>query len=257
MKIISSLTLSILIISSTLSAQEVVRLTNGDWPPYLSQILPHYGLASHIISEAFAASGIKVEYGFFPWKRSYNYAKEGTDSVNIWNGSVVWVYNPTRALDFYYSDAVIIDSDVLYHLKSNALNWSKLQDLEGRVIGGTLHTAYPRLDKAEKEGILTMERAGNYKELFKRLLGHRIDAIPNVSKVGEYYLRTQLRPAEKNKITFSPTILHKKEYKVILNKKIPENTGLIKRLNEGLKIIKSNGTYQRLLNDLDKGNYDR
>ena len=51
---------------SALSKEQVIRLANGEWPPYTSKDLPNYGLGSQIVSEAFAEVGIKVEYGFFP-----------------------------------------------------------------------------------------------------------------------------------------------------------------------------------------------
>ena len=51
-------------------AEETIRITNGEWPPYMSKKLKHYGLASRITTEAFASQGVKVEYGFFPWARS-------------------------------------------------------------------------------------------------------------------------------------------------------------------------------------------
>ena len=33
---------------------KTIRLTNGEWQPYLSKDVPHYGFASHIVTEAFA-----------------------------------------------------------------------------------------------------------------------------------------------------------------------------------------------------------
>ncbi|MEE9297196.1 MAG: amino acid ABC transporter substrate-binding protein, partial [Phycisphaerae bacterium] len=60
---------------------KTIRLTNGEWQPYLSKDSPHHGFASHIVTEAFALVGVEVEYGFFPWKRSFKLAKEGT-----WDG---------------------------------------------------------------------------------------------------------------------------------------------------------------------------
>ncbi|MDG3085119.1 hypothetical protein P7F88_02995 [Vibrio hannami] len=57
----------------------IVNVTTGEWAPYTSQNLPHGGLANHIVSEAFSAVGIKTNFGFFPWRRSYLYVKNGQD----------------------------------------------------------------------------------------------------------------------------------------------------------------------------------
>ena len=50
--------------------RDTIRLTNGDWQPFMSKNGPHHGIASHVVTEAFALVGVEVEYGFFPWKRS-------------------------------------------------------------------------------------------------------------------------------------------------------------------------------------------
>ena len=33
---------------------KTIRLTNGEWQPYLSKDVPHHGFASHVVTEAFA-----------------------------------------------------------------------------------------------------------------------------------------------------------------------------------------------------------
>lgn len=55
------------ILAGCASAEEVVRITAGEWPPYLGSDLPHFGIAGRIITEAFATQGITVEMTFFPF----------------------------------------------------------------------------------------------------------------------------------------------------------------------------------------------
>lgn len=240
-----------------LVAKESIYLTNGEWPPYLSEKLPHYGFASHIVSEAFKAVGVEVEYGFFPWKRSYEYAKNGVDEVEqTWHGTIVWVYTDERAKYFNYSDIAIKDSEVLFHLRDKPLKWKSIQDLKGVIIGGTLHTTYPTFEKAEKDGILKISRAGGYDILFKRLLQKRIDAVPQVRAVGSFFLDNSLSKDEREKIAYSPTVIQNREYHLILSKNIKENEKFLKLFNRGLKIIKDNGTYKKLLEALENGNYN-
>lgn len=248
---ITVLTCVILMMASQVWARERVRLTNGEWAPYLSERLPHYGAASHIVNEAFAAVGIATQYGFFPWKRSYKLAKEGK-----WDGTLVWVYTTERAQDFYYTDVVIAEVEYLFHLKEKQLIWQKVDDLEGLSIGATLHTVYPPIERAAARGLLRIERAGNYDNLYRRLINHRIDAIPQVSQVGKYYLRTTLSPEDRDKITFSKTVLQERRYHVILSKVPDGNKALIQLFNKGLSIIRANGTYDAIINALDRGAYD-
>lgn len=237
------------------SAEESVQLTNGDWPPYLSPDLPHYGFASHIVSEAFAAVGIKVNYGFFPWSRAYKYAKSGEGFGSRWNGSLVWIYSKERAESFYYSDEVIADEEILFHLKSTPLQWRTVADLEGKVIGGTQHTLYPPLEAAEAACQISIDRAGSYDVLFQRLLYGRVDAIPQVRHVGDYFIRTSLTPEQSAQITASPTAIQHRKYYLILNRKNPDNKRLMQLFNQGLKQIKKNGIYTRLYAKLQNGAY--
>lgn len=239
-------------------AKDVIHITNGEWPPYLSEDAPHHGFASHVVSEAFDAVGVRTEYGFFPWKRSYKYAKEGEDfEGGTWHGTVVWVYTEKRARDFLYSAPVVIDVEVLFYLKSNPLVWRTVEDLQGMRIGGTLHTVYPLFEEAEKKGILTLERGGNYDSLFKMLLFRRIDAVPQVKQVGRYFLKESLSPQERDRITFSPTVIQERKYHLILSKRVVENRRFLQLFNQGLRQIRESGLYDALYQNLDQGKYDR
>lgn len=228
-----------------------MRLANGDWPPYLSKNLPHYGAASHIVSEAFEAVDLDVHYEFFPWKRSYILAQKGQ-----LDGTLVWVRSEDREKHFHYSDIVIFETEYLYHLKTKPLSWYTMSDLEGLVIGTTHHTYYPLLEKAEMDGLVTLEPVGNHQQLYDRLLKQRIDAIPHVSQVARYYLQTNLSEDERLQITHSPTILSARKYHLILSKNFDQAEQYIDRFNEGLGIIKANGLYDKILLDLLHGKYD-
>jgi len=243
--------------SGVLASQQTIRLTNGEWPPYTSQTLYQNGFASDLVRAAFDAVEVKVIFGFFPWKRSYQYAMGGrSKDGTIWNGSLVWVYTPERARDFIYSDPVIIDDEVLFTLKSRPLIWHTTVDLKSKVIGGTAHTVYPIFEQAEKEGILRIDRAGNYDILFKRLLKGRIDAVPQVKNVAKYFLRTSLTKRDQAKVIYSPTIIQKRTYYLILNRKLIANKKLVALFNKGLAKIKKSGKYHKLLRALQSGVYD-
>ncbi len=48
-----------------------VRIANGEYAPYFSEDLKHYGVGSRIVKAAFAEVGINVDYVFRPWERGY------------------------------------------------------------------------------------------------------------------------------------------------------------------------------------------
>lgn len=244
-----------LYISVTGQAAEIVRLSNGEWPPYLSEKLPNQGAASHIVRLAFKEVGLETEYIFKPWKRSYLYAERGFAENGVCHGSVVWVYTPQRSKSFYYTNVVIEETEVLFYRKNNPVVWESVDDLAGKKIGGTMHTAYPLFEEAEKRGIFTLQRAGNYDTLFERLLAGRIDAIPQVYHVGQHFLRNNLTESQREEIAFHPRIVDNRKYHLIISKKSDPDARLVNLFNRGLERIKNNGLYDQVLSDITKGLY--
>ena len=86
----------VLSFSLSARAEKAIRLTTGEWAPYISEKLEHFGLVSRIVTEAFALEGVKVEYIFLPWKRAYQEALIGK-----YDGSAVWTRNSEREKGFY------------------------------------------------------------------------------------------------------------------------------------------------------------
>lgn len=49
---------------------ETVKITTGEWKPFISEEFKHGGVILHIVREAFARKEIDVKIGFFPWARA-------------------------------------------------------------------------------------------------------------------------------------------------------------------------------------------
>ena len=92
----------ILISCAVCAAGETITLSTNEWPPFLSEKMPHNGVAARIVEEAFSAAGLSVTYVFLPWKRAYNDALSGAV-----DGSIVWSKTAEREKEMYFSDPVI------------------------------------------------------------------------------------------------------------------------------------------------------
>jgi len=165
-------------LSSALNAAEKITLANGEWAPYLSKDLKHYGYMSHIVSEAFAKEGIEVEYVFLPWKRGFEEAKEGK-----FQGSLIWGYNDERAKDFIYSDTVAELGTSLFYNKNKPIEWSEATDLKKYKMGGVIGYAYG-IEELEKQGILKIDRIGKDVGNYKKLAAGRLDIVLEDTEVG-------------------------------------------------------------------------
>lgn len=231
-------------------SEEVIRLTSGEWTPYLSENLKQYGFISHIVTEAFALEGIKVEYIFLPWKRSYQDALLGE-----YDGSVIWSRNPERENDFYFSDVVFEGQSVFFHLKEYAFDWNSRDDLVGEHVGGTLGYKYALLEALEKNDKIKLYRVATDKQSFSMLLHKRIQIL-QLDKEAGYDLLQEHFDAEKIQlITHHTKPVINDDYHLILSKKNDKNMRFLSLFNKGLKRLKESGKYYQYINASRLGEY--
>ena len=239
-------------------AQESVRLTNGEWPPFLSEDLEHYGVASRIVTEAFAEEGITVEYGFFPWKRAFMLAQKGQEQKERWDGTLVWSYSDERVQDFYFSDAVIHSSFVFFHLKTTAFDWNTIDDLKDFKIGATLGYNYGEdFETAEKDGMIKVHRVAEDEQNFIKVLKGRIQIFPQDVDVGYAMLHKQFTKEEAELFTHHPLPVKAVPFSLILSKNVDGNEQLLDVFNRGLKTLRESGKIDQYLSESRKGEYTK
>ena len=123
--------LFILTFVSVCEAKPVVRLANGEWPPYQSKLLHLYGFVSQIIVEAFAEEGYEVEFEFLPWVRGLERAKSGQ-----LDGSFIWAYSPQKEQHFIYF------TTSLFHRLGTNIQWNNYEELSKYSLGGVVGYIY-------------------------------------------------------------------------------------------------------------------
>ncbi len=185
--------------SPCLSTEEIVIAT-GEYPPWISQSLKHGGYVSHIVSEAFKREGYTAKFRYYPWARAYETAKKGGD-IYV---SSFWFNLEERATHFYYSDPVMVEKTVFFHLKSlQVKNWTTLADLKNYTIGVTRGYTYTKeFWNMGNEKHLTFETVCSDEINFRKLLGGRIDLYPTGMVAGFGILHDKFDPALKDLITF-------------------------------------------------------
>ena len=248
MKSDQGLILALLLLAVAFGAQaQTVRLTNGEFPPYLTEEREGFGLASRIVSEAFAESGYKVEYGFFPWKRAYVLAEVGD-----WDGTVVWSWSAERAQDFVYSDPVVATKEVFFHLRSREFSWQEYADLKDLRIGATIGYFYGEAFKqAEDSGLIQVQRIATDYHNLRKLANNRIDLSLVELNVGLALLREQL-PQYRDLIVANSrepsrvTTLH-----LLISKQKEGAEKLLADFNRGLLILRQNGRITALYEEAD------
>ena len=228
-----------------------IRLASGEWSPYQSEHLKHYGVASRIVTEAFDLEGIHVTYGYFPWARSMEYAQTGE-----WDGTFLWFDTPERRNDFYISDPVVDIQYVFFYLKKTPFDWKNINDLKGMSIGGTLKYDYGEVfQEAEEKGVINVQRAPKDVLSFRKLLGGRIQIFPNDLDAGYELLRENFTPSQIEQFTYHPKALKSAPHHLLLSKKVKTNQTMIEIFNRHLKELKANGKVDQYLAESRQGKY--
>ncbi|MCJ8318822.1 MAG: transporter substrate-binding domain-containing protein [Colwellia sp.] len=246
-------TLLWMILTTNLFA-ETIRITTGEWEPYLSNYSYQFGLDSHIVTEAFKLEGVTVEWGFFPWQRAFQYAKNGKH----WDASCCWWPDDDIKKEFLFSDAINTTSFVFFHLKSYNFHWDSLQDLKGIKIGGTSKYNYSEeFTRAIDIEALDVEFVTKDEFNYKKLLAGRIQIFLNDPAVGNAQIRNNLSADEADLLTHSPKEFGINTLHFIISKNKQGHQYYLDKFNEGMKKLKNSGRYQQMLNDFKAGKYDR
>jgi polar amino acid transport system substrate-binding protein len=243
----------LILISFTGYAEEkVVRLTNGEWKPFLSETTPNFGFVSHIITEAFAAEGYRVEYSFYPWARAYDQAKKGA-----FDGSAAWMDGQDRRENFYLTNPISEAAYHFFYLKDDGFDWETLEDLQDISIGATLEYTYTaEFISAAKNKELDVQFVSTDEMNLKKLLKGRIKIFPGEVTVTYGQLRSLFPESTVNKFTHHPKPLTTSPLHLLLSKKADRAKELNDVFNSGLEKIKKNGTFDQVMADAFAGKYD-
>ncbi|MBU6953113.1 ABC transporter substrate-binding protein [Hahella sp. HN01] len=243
----------LLVCAATVRAEEdqQVILANGEWEPFLSERLPHYGFASHLVTEAFAAVGVQVEYQFYPWARAEAMVEGGQI-----DGSLLWTQTPQRSEFAYFSDVVVTQDEVLFHLRALPLEPKSPADLLGESIAVPLGSKLGVWKEVVESGQVTEFGVRDVEVGMNMLLRRRVDAFPLARAVGYSALRAHFSPQEQALITHSATVFDRHEYRLMLSRKRSMNARLILQFNEGLRRLRESGRYQEMEEAYYRGDYD-
>ncbi|WP_419904996.1 substrate-binding periplasmic protein [Kiloniella sp.] len=243
---------AVLLISSKSIADETITLTTGEYPPYNSESIQHNGLVPRIVTEAFRTQGVQVKYAFFPWSRAYELSKRGD-----YDGSAQWFYSDERAEYHYYSDVIMEETMVWFHLKDTSFNWDDLSDLKPYKIGamkGYTYTDefYDLIDQGE----LNVDFSNRIEIPYQKLLKNRIEVFPETLDIGLHVLRKNYPAETADLFTYHPKPLVKANTHLIFPIINPQSRRLLALFNRGLSLIKQNGLYEKIFLESRQGKFE-
>lgn len=241
----------VLICTSPVLAAGEIKIAIGEWDPYMSEKLPHYGIIAHIISETFKEVGVNVKYGFFPWTRAYRLAETGQ-----WHATGIWGKSEEREKFFNFSDVVHVGEVVLFYHKDHPITWTgNIEDLKGLTIG--IPSGYESpviLKEAEKKGFIKFEIGWKDINVFRQLARKRFQAVDANKIAGLRLIETKLSAEEKAKIGHTKPI-ELWHYYMLFSKKLTENENFLKLFNKGFREMKKSGKIDKMWKSFYRGEY--
>lgn len=220
-----------------------IRLTNGEWAPYQSENLPEYGAASELVTKAFAAVGIEVEYGFFPWNRTMMLVERGA-----WDGTFMWVLTPERERLFLASDPLFVLQEVVFYSNDNPIDAKEPEDLAGKVMGALDSSAFGRqFAPLIDNGKIIVARVQDNQQLFQMLAMGRVDFVPELETSGYEAVLEHLTEDQRTRISHLETITYPWSYHLLISRQIEYGPFYIEAFNRGMEILKANGEFDRII----------
>lgn len=206
------------------------------WPPYSNP--DGTGMANDIVKAAYQAVGIGVVFNVRPYKRLEAEAK---------HGKFVGIFSVTRDAskerEFLWGNELLFVSQALYyHHKDRPINAKAVDELrQGERIGVIL--GYPYGEAFDRNDRIVKEWVRSYEQNIDKLLANRLDAIVMNDK-GAKKLLAEMRLTDQIVPAFPG--MSSPQY-VAFSKEHPRAEHYAKKLDEGLRIIKANGVYDRIL----------
>ena len=93
--------LSVLLNISFFAHAKIVKIANGEWPPYTSSKLKHGGFLTHIVKEAFETQGYTVQFSYLSWNRGFEMTRLG-----FFDSTIGWTKNKEREKHFFFSEPI-------------------------------------------------------------------------------------------------------------------------------------------------------
>ena len=220
-------------------ANNSISLATLDWEPYIGEKLPEQGYVASLVRQSFKASGYGTSIVFMPWARVVAMAREG-----IYDGYFPEYFAESLKTDYLLSEPFPGGPLVFFKRKADSIAFTTLSDLKAYKIG--IVRGYINTKEFDGADYLQKELATDDLTNFRKLIGKRLDLVVADKFVGTHLVKRNM-PDKVDEIEIMSPFLEEKSLYLCIRKKAPDAEAKMKAFNEGLKIIKDNGTFADIL----------
>lgn len=228
----------LLCFAQPIAAKTIVAVSDP-FPPFVDPSNPTGGLTIEVIRAAYKTQGHDVKVEYVPWARAEAGVESGIYDIlpNMW-------FSETRSKKFLFSTSYINNTIRFVKRKGDPFIFNGIQSLQGKKVGVTRGYAYS--DVFKNSTLFTREDANNLLINLKKLQAKRIDltlddeaVINDTISKNNPKLFAEFELAE-GSLSVNPLY-------VVSGVNNPHHKEWINSFNEGLKVIKHDGTLDAIL----------
>ncbi|SIO01621.1 ABC transporter substrate-binding protein [Salinivibrio sp. ES.052] len=220
-----------------------LRLTSGEYAPFISQSISGGGPITEIVMQTAQEADFDVSLGYFPWHESMSLAQQGK-----WDGTIGWAYTPERADNFIYSDPIYTESVGFFHLTTLDFDWQLPRDLDGLSIGVTKgFIDVKALEELQKSGIdVKIQEFLEEKNKINALLNRQIDVALGNLDVLKKVIAQHVASSEQQRLVHHPRPMRITPLYVLFSRANKSGYDNAARFNKALRQLKADGRYQSI-----------
>lgn len=214
-----------------------------NWEPFYGEGLERNGFFTAITNAAFERAGYDVDNEFIPWARAMKDTHDGYRDVL--QGAY---YSEERAEEYYVSD-VVYEAEVglVARRDVDIQTYDSMRDLEGYTIA--VGRGFAHSDAFDNAEFLDKQASDDHPQLaVRQLFAGRIDMIAGGIPAILHEITEQGHDVEDVVVIQPPLVVNPLHNMVSRNH--PRGEELIADFNRGLRQIREDGTYDRILVDM-------
>ncbi len=224
----------IFLFSFNIFAQNTVKLTTLEWPPYTSDSMTEQGLTTLIVKKAFEQMGYEFSTDFYPWNRAVHFAKTNSEYF----GYFPEYYSQDLESDFYFSNPIGSGKLGFIERTDSPIQWNSINDLKQYRVGTVSgYVNEKRFDEMVSKNEIKADAANDDLTNIRKVLNKRIPiAVIDENVMNFLIMQDKQIKARKAELQFNKKILELKRFYVCF-KKTEEGKKMREILNQGLEKI--------------------
>lgn len=221
-------------------ADQTVLLVTNEYMPYVRTQEKSPGFLTEVVVAAFREAGVTAQIEYKPWRRCAMLVEDGNALATYPYGKT-----PKRAKYALFSDPIWECRNVFFYLKGRLgdFDYTNLEALRRYVIAGTSGNYY---EETFGDVGLTVDYAPGEASGIRKVWEMRSDLFAEDELVG-WTMISRIFPAYKHMFGSTPTPWNVNPQHLMVSKRYPGAQKMLDKFNRGLRAIRENGEYDRIL----------